>query len=155
MTDAEAAAWFAGFQAEKYTWVMDQGGHFIGTLTLHSVDPADGRASVAIGIFDENLLDQGFGTEALQLALGYAFVTLGLHRVSLRVLASNARAIRSYEKCGFQVEGRERESARVGDAWEDDLIMGLLHPEWAQRLARLGGMEPQLERAPRRRAESE
>jgi RimJ/RimL family protein N-acetyltransferase len=40
--------------------------------------------------------------------------------------AQNVRAIRCYKKCGFQLEGRERESVRVGDGWHDDVIMGKL-----------------------------
>jgi RimJ/RimL family protein N-acetyltransferase len=64
------------------------------------------------------------------LAIRHAFEQLGLHRLSIRVLASNTRAVRCYEKCGFKVEGRERESARVSESWEDDLIMGLLRQEW-------------------------
>ncbi|MNY63079.1 hypothetical protein D3C86_1999940 [compost metagenome] len=61
--------------------------------------------------------------------LTYAFSELKLHRVSLRVLAINKRAIRSYMKCGFQVEGRERETAFLDGKWHDDLIMGLLEHE--------------------------
>jgi RimJ/RimL family protein N-acetyltransferase len=83
-----------------------------------------GRA--AIGIADAALLGQGLGSEAIQLAVAHAFGPMGLHRLSLRVLAFNGRAIRAYQKCGFRVEGRERESALIDDVWHDDLIMGLL-----------------------------
>jgi RimJ/RimL family protein N-acetyltransferase len=34
---------------------------------------------------------------------------LGLHRVSLNVFDYNPRGVRSYEKAGFQYEGRARE----------------------------------------------
>jgi hypothetical protein len=70
-------------------------------------------------------LDRGLGTEALRLALGFAFAT-GLHRVSVRVLASNARAISCNRKCGFVEDGRELEAVSVEGGWQDDLIMGLL-----------------------------
>jgi RimJ/RimL family protein N-acetyltransferase len=33
-------------------------------------------------------------------------------------------------KCGFQVEGREREAARVDGRWQDDIIMGVLEREF-------------------------
>jgi RimJ/RimL family protein N-acetyltransferase len=49
------------------------------------------------------------------------------------VLASNARAIACYRKCGFIKEGREREAAFVGGVWQDDLIMGLLDREFLSR----------------------
>ena len=65
--------------------------------------------------------------------LGYAFKTLRLHRVGIRVLAYNKRAIRAYEKCGFGVEGRERETAFVNGVWHDDIMMGLLDREFRER----------------------
>ena len=55
---------------------------------------------------------------------------MNLHRISLRVLHFNARAITAYQKLGFVIEGRERHSARIGMEWHDDMIMGLLKPEF-------------------------
>jgi RimJ/RimL family protein N-acetyltransferase len=53
-----------------------------------------------------------------------------LARISARVLEYNTRAIRAYEKCGFVVEGRQRESAHVDGKWHDDVMMGLLDSEF-------------------------
>jgi RimJ/RimL family protein N-acetyltransferase len=113
---------------QPYAWVIVGG--FVGHVRFHNVDGHDRRAALAIGIEDPARLDWGLGTEALLLALGYGFST-GLHRVSVRVLVSNARAIACYRKCGFVEEGREREAARVEGEWQDDLIMGLLDREFA------------------------
>jgi RimJ/RimL family protein N-acetyltransferase len=72
------------------------------------------------------------GTEATQLVLKYGFEQLQLHRVSLRMLAYNERAITSYEKAGFKREGIERESALVDGRWYDDVMMGAVADEWRQ-----------------------
>ncbi|HET7769765.1 MAG TPA: phosphotransferase, partial [Chloroflexota bacterium] len=54
------------------------------------------------------------------------------HRVGLRVLDSNPRAIRAYEKCGFVREGHERETVFMDGAWRGDVIMGCLDRDfWA------------------------
>lgn len=66
----------------------------------------------------------------MRLALAYGFDGLGLHRIDLRVLAFNERAIRCYRKCGFVVEERLREPALVDSERHDDLIMGLLASEF-------------------------
>jgi RimJ/RimL family protein N-acetyltransferase len=118
---------------QPYAWVIDVEG-FIGHVRFHNVDGHDQRAAIAIGIEDPARLGRGLGTEALRLALGFGFAA-GLHRVSARVLASNARAIACYRKCGFIEEGREREAALVEGGWQDDLIMGLLDHEFAARVA--------------------
>lgn len=85
---------------------------------------------MAIGINNPALLGKGFGTEAITLLLRHAFEDIGLHRIGIRVLAYNKRAIRAYEKCGFTVEGRERETAYVKGSWHDDIMMGLLDREF-------------------------
>lgn len=55
---------------------------------------------------------------------------LGLHRVDLRVLAYNHRAIACYEKCGFVREGVEREGALVAGEWHGDVMMSILEAEY-------------------------
>jgi RimJ/RimL family protein N-acetyltransferase len=125
---AEAAIHF--IERQEHAWVIDAG-HFIGQVRLHSLNQHDKRASLAIGIEDPAYLGKGYGREAVKLVVSYAF-THGLHRVSARVLASNARAIACYRKCGFVEEGRERDAALVNGAWQDDIIMGLLDREFVQ-----------------------
>jgi len=132
---AEVAVWYSRLSAEPSAWVIELDGRFIGTVRLHSFVAADRRASFAIGILDPGLLGQGLGTEATRLVLAHAFGGLKLHRVALRVLADNARAIRSYEKSGFVREGIERESARVGDRWVDDVMMGVVVDRWQAQQA--------------------
>jgi RimJ/RimL family protein N-acetyltransferase len=46
------------------------------------------------------------------------------------VLSFNVRALRCYEKCGFVREGIGRESALVGGAWVDDVMMSILEREY-------------------------
>ncbi|MDX0299371.1 GNAT family N-acetyltransferase [Sinorhizobium meliloti] len=123
---ADAAIRF--IQEQECAWVIDAG-RFIGYLRFHSIDRQDKRAPLAIGIDDPAFLGRGYGTEAIRLALAYAFST-GLDRVALRVLASNIRAISCYRKCGFVEEGREREAAFIKDTWQDDIIMGVLDREF-------------------------
>ena len=128
--------------------VDEPDGRYVGgvRLSITSLLPADCRARLAIGIFDRRFWSRGYGSEAIRLVLGYAFEQLELHRVDLRVLAYNARAIRAYEKCGFVREGVERESAWVDGGWCDDVIMGILEHEYrAQVRAREPGAGAQPE----------
>jgi RimJ/RimL family protein N-acetyltransferase len=90
-----------------YAWIIEVGS-LIGHVRLARVDLRDRRASLAIGIEDFTCLGKGIGTEAIRLVQQYAFGELGLRRLSVRVVEYNHRAIRSYEKCGFVFEGRER-----------------------------------------------
>ncbi len=127
----DARRWVQNLINHPCAWVIDAGGA-IGQARLDRLDMQDRRASFAIGILDAKWLGLGIGTQAAKLVLDFAFRTLGLHRISVRVLAYNTRAIRSYEKCGFVIEGREREAGFVDGAWYDDVIMGILDREFLE-----------------------
>jgi RimJ/RimL family protein N-acetyltransferase len=129
-TIEQATTWAASLAQDPLAWVIEHEGRCVGAAGLHSLDEHDARASYAVGLQIPALLGRGLGTETTLLVLKHAFEVMQLHRVGVRVLASNKRAIRCYTKCGFRLEGRERESARVGDAWQDDLIMGALSTEF-------------------------
>jgi RimJ/RimL family protein N-acetyltransferase len=91
-------------------------------------------ATLAIQIGSE-FVGRGFGTDALQVAIGFAFRELGLNRLQLDVAANNSRGIRAYEKVGFVVEGRRRQATFHDGRFHDELIMGILFDDWraAQR----------------------
>jgi RimJ/RimL family protein N-acetyltransferase len=128
LTWERAENWVNALIEHPYAWVIEASS-LLGAIRLDKVDFRDRRASLAIGLLQSELLGRGIGTEATRRVLLHAFSDLKLHRVSLRVLAQNKRAIRSYEKCGFRIEGRERETVMIDGAWQDHLIMGLLEHE--------------------------
>ncbi len=107
-----------------------QEGDLIGFMELDGFETPHREAFVGIGIGPRELWGQGYGTEAMQMILTYAFQELNLNRVSLSVFEYNQRAVRSYEKAGFVHEGRERgRLLRDGRRW-DMLYMGILREEW-------------------------
>jgi RimJ/RimL family protein N-acetyltransferase len=102
----------------------------IGSCAFSQLDADNGSALFHITIGEKDLWGRGYGTEATRLMLDHAFSTMGLHRVSLAVFSFNERAIRSYEKVGFVVEGRAREAIfRDGRFW-DEISMSMLATEW-------------------------
>lgn len=129
LTMEDAAAWVQRIENHPHAWIIDCGG-LIGEIRLDQVDSRDSRASMAIAIYNPQRLGKGLGPAAMKLLLKYAFEELHLHRISVRVLAYNERAIRAYQKCGFHIEGREREAALVNGQWHDDVMMGLLDREF-------------------------
>src|SRR5690349_12074697 len=87
-------------------------------------------AFVGPGIYVRDDWGKGYGTDAMKLMLGFAFTEINLRRVTLTVFDYNPRAIRSYEKVGFQHEGRLRGALnRDGKRW-DMLFMGILREDW-------------------------
>jgi RimJ/RimL family protein N-acetyltransferase len=105
----------------------------IGLTTFSALDGDNGSALFHITIGEPDAWGRGLGTEAVELMLEHAFERLGLHRIGLSVFEFNERAIRSYQKAGFVVEGRLREAIlRDGRYW-DEVQMGALQTEWSRR----------------------
>ena len=68
-------------------------------------------------------------TDAVRTLLGVAFLQMNLHRVSLRVDSDNLRAVRCYEKAGFQCEGTLRENSFRDGEYIHQLVMAILDRE--------------------------
>lgn len=128
-TKEEAIEWYNNAVNHPYIWHIEFEKKYIGGIKL-TLNEQDIRARYACGIQDSTKLGMGLGTEATKLILDYAFNVLKLHKVDLRVLEYNIRAINSYKKCGFIVEGVDREGAYIEEKWESDLFMSILEHEY-------------------------
>lgn len=116
------------------SFVIDADGEAVGTVGLFGIEEVARHAEVSIALIP-SARGRGIGTEAIAQVLEFGFVRGNLRRVHLEVIASNAGAIRAYEKAGFVVEGRQREHAWVRGHYEDLVRMGLLRREWQERRA--------------------
>ena len=96
------------------------------------LDLIHNEAWVGIGIGEREFWGKGYGTEMMKLCLQYAFIELNVHRVSLGLHEYNPRALRSYEKAGFRMEGRTRQDLMREGKRYDSLWMGILREEWMQ-----------------------
>jgi RimJ/RimL family protein N-acetyltransferase len=59
----------------------------------------------------------------------FGFEMMNLHRIDLTVFDWNTRAIRCYEKVGFQHEGVLRDGMFKAGRWNQLVYMGLLRGE--------------------------
>jgi RimJ/RimL family protein N-acetyltransferase len=116
----------------------------IGFVALHSVEWNNGAALLAIGIGEARYRGKGYGTDALQLILRFAFHELNLFRIGLDVIATNTRALRMYEKLGFQREGCMRGAVLRDGCRTDRILMGILRDEWSQMQETFSGETPTL-----------
>lgn len=76
--------------------------------------------------------DQGYGSEAINWILGWAFETAGMHRVGIQHFEYNADAGRLYQRLGFKPEGLVREELWHKGRWWNGVQMGMLDREWAE-----------------------
>lgn len=77
--------------------------------------------------------DRGLGAQATALILEHAFTASDVHRVELEVYANNPRALATYRRAGFVVEGVQREVFVFDGQRLDAIVMSVLRPEWVAR----------------------
>lgn len=128
--DAHTAEKDSDTSSGNLRFVIDVDGTAVGFVMLFAADHLAHHAEVGISLA-ASARGRGIGTAALVQMVEFAFVRRNLRRLHLEVIASNAAAIRSYEKAGFVIEGRQREHAWVHGHYEDVLRMGVLRAQWS------------------------
>jgi RimJ/RimL family protein N-acetyltransferase len=103
---------------------------YIGSISFNTIDWQSRHASIGIVIGDKSLWGKGHGTDAMRVLMRLAFDKMNLHRLYLDVHDYNARAIASYEKCGFKREAVLREHHFARGKFHDTIMMGILESEY-------------------------
>lgn len=70
------------------------------------------------------------------MLLRYLFEVKRLHRVTIDPEVDNARAIHTYQKAGFRLEGVLRHNDRIHDRYVDTQYLSILEDEWPEARAR-------------------
>ena len=92
-------------QSDTLRCAIDVNDSAVGVVMLTSIDYKNGNAEVHIKLAVDNVRGKGYGTDALQTIIGYAFHELRLKCVYARVSKHNVISQRIFEKCGFTEEG--------------------------------------------------
>lgn len=115
---------------DSVTFVVEVDGKAVGVASLFEFDSFARHAEAGISLVPE-ARGRGIGTAAISQLVEFGFVRRNLRRIHLQAIASNAGAIRAYQKAGFVVEGRQRQHAWVRGAYEDIVLMGILRSDRA------------------------
>ncbi len=82
----------------------------VGTASLHRMTGRRAHVgAIGMGVHDA-YAGRGIGRRLLESVLDMADNWLGLRRLELSVNVDNAPALHLYQSCGFEIEGRERQS---------------------------------------------
>lgn len=104
----------------------------IGVTEIHHLDLHHRQASFGIVIGDMREWGKRYGAEVTTLLCDYAFTELEMNRVWLHVDEHNDRAIRVYEKLGFQREGLLRQDRYSEAGYLNTVVMAVLSEDWWQ-----------------------
>lgn len=94
---------------------------FLGTIGLKNFDQKNRNAELFISLDSPG----GYGADAVASLVRFSFSHLNMHKIYLKVFSTNLRAIRCYEKAGFQTEGVLKQHHFENGQYIDVIIMGI------------------------------
>jgi len=103
-------------------------GQVIGTVQLFDIHRVHRTSEMSIRIGADSDRGHGYGTDALRCLIDFAWRDLNLQRIWLRVFATNDRAIKAYNRAGFQIEGTMKRACWIDGRWTDEHVMAILRP---------------------------
>lgn len=113
-------------KAIQFIICMKENDRPVGSVYLRDIDRNHNRAEYGIFIGEEDASGKGYGTQAAEIMIRYAFEEEKLHKVMLRVLAENKPAIKSYEKAGFEREAYLRDEVFLEGCYKDVIYMAAI-----------------------------
>jgi RimJ/RimL family protein N-acetyltransferase len=110
---------------DNASFVIEADDKVIGQAGLFGANAVSRTVMLGITIGDKDYWGRGYGSEAVELMVDYAFRMQNVRKVCLSVLGNNPRAIAAYLKAGFVEEGRQvRQEWSDGD-YVDLVLMGV------------------------------
>lgn len=133
MTLREEEKWFESISAlgDTYKFAIEtlEDNKFIGGCSINDVDWKNSVVTVGIFIGDKSYCGKGYGTDAMRTLTSFIFEQMNINKIRLTCYSFNDQAIKSYEKCGFKIEGILRKEMFKDGKYYDKIVMGLLHSD--------------------------
>jgi UDP-4-amino-4,6-dideoxy-N-acetyl-beta-L-altrosamine N-acetyltransferase len=130
ITELEHENWFQNRMLEKDNrmFVIDlDNKKSIGIVGFKNLDWVNRNSELFIYIGDEEYWGKGYGTQALELIIKFAFNKLNLHMLYLEVFSYNKNATKTYERLGFKQDGILRQSKFQDGKYYDKIIMSKIN----------------------------
>lgn len=117
------------YEAKQLRLVICRNDNFsaIGLIDLFDYDPRNNRAGIGILIQDSGNRGQGFGSEALQLLISYAFTHLNLHQLYANIDTENEASLKLFTTFGFQLIGTKKQWNLVNGKYLDESLFQLIN----------------------------
>ena len=124
---------------EGVPFIIEVEGRPVGRIGLNQFRRRDRICSLYVFVGDPDAVGNGYGGDAIRALLAYAFDRYDLARVELWSLATNERAIASYERPGFTRDAVLPGRSYKDGVWHDRVTMSVTREaftqKWLQRKA--------------------
>lgn len=117
-----------------FSIVADRSGEIMGACGLCYIDWVNRNADFSIYVGYKNLyIDDVYAIDAARQLLKYGFEELALHRIWAEIYDFDQAKKKLFDRLGFALEGRHRETHWAEGVWHDSHFYGLLDKDFAQQ----------------------
>lgn len=114
------------YEAKQYRFVICNTQNTpVGMIDLFDFNPQHKRVGVGILILPE-YQGEGFGSEALEMIIDYAFTYLNVHQIFANITANNKRSITLFEKFNFKKIGIKKDWIFADTNYKDEILYQLI-----------------------------
>lgn len=98
----------------------------VGNIKLGPINPYHKFAEIGVIIGDKRYWGLGLASAAISEICRFGFGELGLNKLTAGCYEANIGSIKSFERVGFEIEGKLRKNFLTGSGFQDHILMGLL-----------------------------
>ncbi len=135
----EEEKWFESnlSQADRHNFAIEtiDGNHFIGGCSINDVDWKNSVATVGIFIGNKDYWGNGYGNDAMKILISFIFNQMNINKIRLICYSFNKRAIKSFEKCGFLIEGILKKEVFKNGCYYDKVAMGIFKEDFLAKMS--------------------
>ena len=114
------------YEAKQYRFVICNTQNIpVGMIDLFDFNPQHNRVGVGMLILPENQ-GKGYGSEALEMIIDYAFMYLNVHQIFANITADNKKSIALFEKFNFKKVGIKKDWIFADNSYKDEILYQLI-----------------------------
>lgn len=106
--------------------ILKENGRHIGNIKLGPIDSNHGFGDIGIIIGEKAYWGKGLATEAIKLAVSFAFNKLKLHKLTAGSYVNNIGSIKAFENAGFFLEGIRKKQYFYKGRYKDSVLLGIV-----------------------------
>lgn len=120
---------------KDFRFIIEYEGKAVGSTSLTDVDWKNRKAYTGIKLHSSSPKQKGIGTDAVMALQRYAFDQLQLQRLEGSWLDYNKPSENLYLKCGWVIEGIQRQAIYKDGKYHDLKVVGLLREDYEKMVA--------------------
>ena len=114
------------YEAKQYRFVIcDIKNIPIGMIDLFDFNPQHQRVGVGL-LINKDYQNNGYGSEALEMILDYAFTYLNVHQIFANITSDNLTSISLFEKFNFKKVGLKKDWIYSNTTFKDEILYQLI-----------------------------